>query len=163
MLGATLSETLKQLMDRGQVEVMSWVCRRCGYPNPPGLVQCRGYLDALRGRAEREIPRWFYRQSERSVVDIRDGERVPRCVFDSVASKYGRGSTKLEYRRSAKAADHPRFLPTCEGQEGYFVVPCTGSHAQDHGGELIPMPNNTTGISRRESCLLYTSPSPRDS
>ena len=51
-------------------------------------------------------------------------------------------------------ADNPRLLPICGNQEGYFVVPCTGSATQDHGGELIPRPNNTTGISRRESIIV---------
>ena len=59
MRGATLRETLKQLKGRGQIELKSWVCRRCGYPNPHGLVQCRGYLDAPRRRTREFVPGWF--------------------------------------------------------------------------------------------------------
>ena len=70
------------------------------------------------------------------------------------ASAYGRGSIRLGDRQERAVANHPRLLPICGRQEGYFVVPCTGTAHQDHGGELIPAPSNTTGISRRDSIIV---------
>ena len=134
MRGATLRETLKQLKCCGQIELKSWVCRRCGYPNPPEMSQCRGYLDALHHKVEREVPWWYYIQRERSGRDMRDGRFRAREIDFSNASRYGKGSTRLEHRCFSMAADHSRLPPICGSQEGYFVVPCTGNATQDHGG-----------------------------
>ena len=95
MRGVTLMETLKPLKRCGQVEFGSWVCRRCGYPNPHGLVQCRGYLDAPRGRLGAFVPWWFSRERERSELN---SNNETRCVFVSIAARYSRGANSLDQR-----------------------------------------------------------------
>ena len=125
--GVTLMETLKPLKRCGQVEFGSWVCRRCGYPNPLGLAQCRGYLDAPRGNLDRDIPWWYSCQRDRGRLDEHGRTR---CVFVSTASAYGRGTNRIDVRWRPMRADDPRLLPVCGIEEGYFVVLCNGTEAQ---------------------------------
>ena len=153
ILMITLRETLKPLCRNGQVEVRSWVCRRCGYPNPPNQSHCRGYLDSPRERLEDAVPPWYTSENARGALE-ESGDT--RTIPLSNAVQYGRGTDRLMERWKAVRADSARFFPLCGIEEGYFVVPCTGTHTQDYGGELVPLPDSISGIGPRESIILAT-------